>query len=184
MREKHKKKFTTPIQESVLQTILHRLKEVIMTLSYKQQHLLGQWIQQWGSYLSNEKEFDPNKLRYYKRGEILLVDFGYNVGSELGGIHYAVVVESNNNKASGQIVVIPISSMEKGVGIDKLHKSEVYLGKAIGDVESYAKTLQIRAISKQRIRRPKYSGQHIGRISSATLSEIDKRIEMFLLRKK
>ena len=33
-----------------------------------------------------------------------MVDFGFNVGSEFGGRHYAVVLEKNNNPRSGVIL--------------------------------------------------------------------------------
>ncbi len=32
-------------------------------------------------------------LRRYKRGEIVKVHLGFNVGSEEGGLHYAVVLD-------------------------------------------------------------------------------------------
>lgn len=181
-RVKHKKNIMQPISESALLATLRKLKESIMTLGYKQQFLLDKWLNQWSQYLREEKAFNPQKLRYYKRGEIVLVDFGYNVGCELGGIHYAIVIENNNNNASGQVVVIPISSLETNVDKNMIHKSEVYLGKAIGDVESYAKPLQIRAISKQRIRSPKYPKQKIGNISNELLAQIDEKIVGYFLK--
>lgn len=181
-RVKHKKNIMQPISESALLATLRKLKESIMTLGYKQQFILDKWLNQWSQYLREEKVFNPQKLRYYKRGEIVLVDFGYNVGCELGGIHYAIVIENNNNNASGQVVVIPISSLETNADKNMIHKSEVYLGKAIGDVESYAKPLQIRAISKQRIRGPKYPKQKIGNISNELLAQIDEKIAGYFLK--
>ncbi|WP_232345955.1 type II toxin-antitoxin system PemK/MazF family toxin [Mammaliicoccus sciuri] len=49
----------------------------------------------------------------YKRGTIIYVDFGVNVGSEISGGHFAIVLNKNDNKKSSMLNVIPLSSKEK-----------------------------------------------------------------------
>lgn len=102
------------------------MKDVVKHMPYKQQHILREWFGVWEQYISFENTFDPKKLVYYKRGDIVLADFGYNVGSELGGKHYAIVIENDNSKANNTVVVIPISSIDPN-RTKPLHKSEVYL---------------------------------------------------------
>ncbi|MGR5970055.1 type II toxin-antitoxin system PemK/MazF family toxin [Bacillus paranthracis] len=43
---------------------------------------------------------------------VVHVDFGFNVGAEYGGFHWAVVIQ-NDNKAAHTIVVVPLSSLKK-----------------------------------------------------------------------
>ena len=40
------------------------------------------WLQDWMTFLSFENEFSPMSLRRYKRGEIIKVHLGFNVGSD------------------------------------------------------------------------------------------------------
>ena len=111
-----------------------------------------------------------------------MANFGFNVGSELGGAHYAVVVENNNNNASNTLVVVPLSSLADGKTESDLHKSEVYLGKILpgSDKLSYAMPLQIRAISKLRIIKPKTKNDGQYRINGSQLQMIDNKVmELF-----
>ena len=59
---------------------------------------LSFWLEHWTTFLSFESKFRSTSLRRYKRGEIIKVHLGYNIGSEEGGLHYCVVVEKNNSK--------------------------------------------------------------------------------------
>ena len=56
----------------------------------------------------NEKQFDPKKLIKYRRGNIVSVHLGYNIGSEQGGLHYGLVIDNNNEKSSKVITIIPL----------------------------------------------------------------------------
>ena len=51
------------------------------------------WMENYIKYLKYETTFDPTSLKRYKRGEIVKVTLGYNIGSEEGGLHYAVVID-------------------------------------------------------------------------------------------
>ncbi len=91
----------------------------------KKANILSYWIKTYCNMVSFEEKFDPTKNISYKRGDILKVDFGFRVGSEQGGRHYAVVVEKNNPHNSPVITVIPLASIK---GTKKLHENEVNLG--------------------------------------------------------
>lgn len=62
-----------------------------------------------------------NTYNSYKRGTIIYVDFGINVGSEISGGHFAIVLNKNDNKKSSMLNVIPLSSKDKKyyLSIDK-----------------------------------------------------------------
>ena len=52
---------------------------------------------------------------------------GFNIGSELGGLHYCVVIDKKNNRKSPVITVIPLSSKKT----DKINKNSIFLGNDI-----------------------------------------------------
>lgn len=55
----------------------------------KKANLISYWLNSYTSYLQNEESFSPSRLIRYKRGSVVRVNFGFNVGKELGGLHYA-----------------------------------------------------------------------------------------------
>ncbi len=150
-----------------------------MKLAPKQQHIITDWLMVWSKYLTFERSFEPSRLVYYKRGDIVHVHLGYNTGCEQGGTHYAVVVENNNSKTNGGIVIIPISSLEKGKSINNLHHSEVYLGKIIpdSDRESYAMPMQIRCISKLRIIKPRLKDDKHIKLKGQQMDLLDEKVK-------
>ncbi len=178
MSEKHKRDFSEELTDDEINSVVDKIKKTIKLLPLKQQRILKEWLDVWCRYIGFEKTFEPQKLRYYKRGEIVLAHFGYNVGSELGGTHYAVVVENNNNRSNNTVTVVPISSMADNKSVDDLHHSEVFLGEIIpgSDKLSYAMPLQIRAVSKLRIIKPKKTSDGTYKVTSEQLTEIDNKI--------
>jgi hypothetical protein len=139
-----------------LDKALETLKEQISQLPDKQQKIFEKWLHTWSTYIGNEREFDPTRLRTYKRGEIVHLHLGYNVGSEEG-----------KNK-------------------DSLHSSEVYLGEIIPgfDREAYALPLHIRGISKMRIIKPRRDEHGVYKVSPKKLTEIDDKIKLLFTHKK
>ena len=175
---KHKKNITEPVDVSTFVKNLTRLIKSIASLDKKQQHQINDWLGVWSKYIDFESTFDPKRLVYYKRGDIVHAHFGYNIGDELGGARYAVVVENNNNIANGLVTVVPISSLEAGKTEDDLHRTEVYLGKIIGGTECFAMPAQIRSISKLRIIKPKYRSDGKITLSGNMLDKIDEQIKL------
>lgn len=158
---------------------------------------VSQWLSSWIYYLSTEKDFDSNKLMTYKRGDIVHVNFGFNVHNELGGTHYAVVVENDNPSSNGTVMVVPLKSADsEAEAVSELHdKTEVYLGKGIvimgqgKDKYTIAKVNQMRAIDKMRILKPRNSKKDIvypidSKIRNDMLNKIDQKIiELYTKRK-
>ena len=86
------------------------------------------WLKDWMTFLDFEKSFSPMSLRRYKRGEIVKVHLGFNVGSEEGGLHYAVVLDKNNAKSSPVITIIPLTSVKPHTDVTKLKNGSIFLG--------------------------------------------------------
>ncbi|MFI3202653.1 MAG: type II toxin-antitoxin system PemK/MazF family toxin [Eubacteriales bacterium] len=86
------------------------------------------WIRDWVTFLNFEPSFRPNSLRRYKRGEIIKVHLGYNVGSEEGGLHYCVVMDKNNSLLSPIITIVPLTSVKVTTDLSKLHNGNIFLG--------------------------------------------------------
>lgn len=89
---------------------------------------LNYWLNDWTTFLDFEPKFSPRSLRRYKRGEIIKVHLGFNVGSEEGGLHYAVVIDKNNSVNSPILTIVPLTSVKPTTNLDKLHKGNIYLG--------------------------------------------------------
>lgn len=94
---------------------------------YKKSNLLAYWIKDFSNYHDNEKLFLPSSLKNFKRGDIVKVNLGFNVGNELGGLHYCVVINKNDNIHSGSLNVIPLSSVKE----DKLYNENTCIN--LGD---------------------------------------------------
>lgn len=89
---------------------------------------LSYWLEDWTTFLDYEPNFSPKSLRRYKRGEIVKVHLGFNIGSEEGGLHYAVVLDKNNPKSSPVVTIAPLTSVKSHVDVNKLKPGSVFLG--------------------------------------------------------
>lgn len=93
----------------------------------KKANLISYWLENFIKHISEENSFNPARLISYKRGNIVKVDFGFNIGSEQGGLHYAVVLDNNNKHNSPVITVIPLSSGNE----NNTYPTDVYLGQEL-----------------------------------------------------
>lgn len=93
----------------------------------KKANLISYWLKEYARYIKSEKTFDPKKQENYKRGDIVKVNLGFNIGNEEGGLHYAIVV-NNPDKSSGLVTIIPLTSRKNTTS---LHYSEVSLGRSL-----------------------------------------------------
>lgn len=167
---------------------LKDLQTIIESKDPKKQQIINQWIETWNKYLNWESSFDSTKLIYYKRGDIVYAHFGFNVGNEYGGIHYAVVVENDNNNSNGNVMVVPLTSLDvaKGETKETIHDSEVYLGENLipwKKGETVAKPEQIRSISKLRIIKPKRLEDQKASLDGKMLDLIDEKLKELVTKK-
>ena len=80
---------------------------------YKKANILAYWIEDFSQYHDNEKTFNCNSFKIFKRGDIVKVNLGFNIGKELGGLHYCVVLDKKDNPYNGTLNVIPLSSAKE-----------------------------------------------------------------------
>lgn len=129
---------------------------------------LSQWLFGYSKYLNFEETFKPQKLIKYHRGDIVKVNFGFNVGNELGGVHYAVVLDNNNSHSSGTLTVVPLSST-KEKDTDTIYT--VDLGDMLNEcLNEKREKLRISIQEKSAI-----LGEEYQKLSE-TFNELDKRI--------
>ena len=87
-----------------------------------------------------------------KRGAVVCVEFGYRIGRELGGRHYAVVLDANNSIHSNTVTVVPLGSkkesskddvynaiLEDGIYGTVIHKLDALIESARKTLEDAAK---------------------------------------------
>jgi len=120
--------------KDTLEVVLSELKDTILKqLDFKQAKILTYWLNDWNNiFLKNEVDFNPNELIKYKRGNIVKVHLGYNIGSEQGGLHYGIVLDNNNDKNSKVITIIPLRSLKEDEKPDDIdERFELYLGEAL-----------------------------------------------------
>jgi mRNA-degrading endonuclease toxin of MazEF toxin-antitoxin module len=168
-----------------LDIALAGLKTAILNMPSKTQTIIIDWIIKWSRYLRLESTFKPEYIPRYKRGDIVYVDFGFNVGNEYGGIHYAAVLEVHNHKGNGNIIIIPLTSLDTDKTKDDVPSSDLYLGSGIipwTQADTVAKPSQIRAISKIRIIKPLKKADKWVRLTETHLNLIDHRIKQTILR--
>lgn len=94
----------------------------------KKANLISYWLKDYVRMIDFEEEFEPTRNIAYKRGNIVKLNFGFNIGSEYGGLHYGIVLDNENNHNSPVITVIPLTSVKAG---KELHKNSVDLGNEI-----------------------------------------------------
>lgn len=94
----------------------------------KKANLISYWLKDYVNYIKFEEKFDPTKNIAYKRGNIVKLNFGFNVGSEYGGLHYGIVLDKHNSHNSPVLTVIPLTSVKNNKAV---HENSVFLGSEI-----------------------------------------------------
>lgn len=89
------------------------------------------WLEKESNLFLSETQNTSKSYNVLKRGSLIFVDFGINIGSELSNRHWAVVLNKNDSPKSRNLTVLPISSKEKkfSVMIDEViqQKSKRFL---------------------------------------------------------
>ena len=98
---------------------------------YKKSDLLAYWINDFAEYHDEERIFDIAKSGIYSRGDVIKVNLGFNIGNELGGLHYCIVLNKYDNSRNGTLNVIPLTSRKDS---KKYDSSSVNLGQELYNV--------------------------------------------------
>ena len=121
-------------KENALNSLEQYLNSLISSTNPQRQgkaDKLSYWLEDYVKFLKFEEVFSSSNLKKYKRGEILKVHLGYNIGSEEGGLHYAVVVEKDNSIHNPVITIVPLTSIKPSKDVSRLRNGEVLLGNEI-----------------------------------------------------
>ncbi len=79
-------------------------------MNTKKSNLLAYWINDFSIYHDEEASFNISKSGVYSRGDVIKVNLGFNIGNELGGLHYCIVLNKYDNLKNGALNVIPLTS--------------------------------------------------------------------------
>lgn len=116
---------------------LNKLEKYLDTLiastdeqSHGKADKISYWLEDYTKFLEFETKFDAKKFPEFKKGQIVKVHLGFNIGSEEGGLHYATVIENNNPRKSPVLNVVPLTSVKSTTDITKIRSDlgQVYLG--------------------------------------------------------
>ena len=98
---------------------------------YKKSDLLAYWINDFAEYHDEERTFNIAKSGMYSRGDVIKVNLGFNIGNELGGLHYCIVLNKYDNTRNGALNIIPLTSRKDN---KKYDSSSVNLGKELYNI--------------------------------------------------
>ena len=98
---------------------------------YKKSELLAYWIHDYAVYHDAERDFDVTKSGVFHRGDIIKVNLGFNIGNELGGLHYCVVLNKKDNPKNGVLNIVPLTSKKAN---KRYPKSCVNLGNELYNI--------------------------------------------------
>lgn len=108
--------------------------------------LVSKWIKDYVNYLNFEEKFNPKRNIAYKRGNIVKVNLGFNLGSELGGVHYAVVIDNNNKHSSDTITILPMSSLKDNT---KVYERDLLIGSEFYNLVNSKHELRLKNVRAQ-----------------------------------
>ncbi len=136
-------------------------KIIDKNLPYKFSYL-DEWLLKKSKLLLNESVLMQNKLeqctpiiekyRVYKRGTIIKVDFGVNLGSEMSQVHFAIVLNNYDNPKNSVLTVIPLTSKENKFNLDLenliISKMTENIGKENKDIMTLPPEIRIKKLYK------------------------------------
>ena len=121
-------------KDHVIQHKKHAIRELNNLFEYyineptgkylKKANLLSYWFETYVKYIREEELYDPKKQIRYNRGDVIKVNFGFNVGKEYGGLHYAIVLDKNNHLSANVVTVVPLTSGTE----EETYQTDVFLG--------------------------------------------------------
>lgn len=115
----------TVIQE--FEDYLHHLQRM-NDEENKRSDKIAQWIENWVKYLKIEQVFNPRSIKALKRGSIVYADFGFNVGREYGGLHYAIVLNKKDARSNHLLHVLPLTSVKETTDMSNLKYFQFPIG--------------------------------------------------------
>ncbi|MEX5941276.1 type II toxin-antitoxin system PemK/MazF family toxin [Mammaliicoccus sciuri] len=68
------------------------------------------WLDFYANTIKSESQKKKLYFKSYKKGSIIYVKLGSNIGSEFSGNHFCVVLDNQDNKGKETITIVPLSS--------------------------------------------------------------------------
>ncbi|MGV3043054.1 type II toxin-antitoxin system PemK/MazF family toxin [Staphylococcus rostri] len=101
--------------EKVYKSFLTTTTKMIDIYSSAQQEnrkikYLPEWLDFYTTQLLEENNNKKKMYSTYKRGSIIYVNLGSNIGNEFSGNHFCVVMDRKDNPKKSTLTVIPLSS--------------------------------------------------------------------------
>ena len=146
----------TIIQE--LEDYLHHLQRM-NDEENKRSDKIAQWIENWVKYLKIEQVFNPRSIQALKRGSIVYADFGFNVGREYGGLHYAIVLNKIDARSNHLLHVLPLTSVKETTDISNLKYFQLPIGNEVFQLLSNKALKKVRELSELYDRFSKKDGE-------------------------
>lgn len=115
-------------------TVIQELEDYLQHLQQigdqenKRSEKIAQWVENWTKYLNTEKKFNSRSIKALKRGSIVYADFGFNVGMEYGGLHYAIVLNKKDSRLNHLLQVLPLTSVKETTDMDNLKYFQLPIG--------------------------------------------------------
>lgn len=89
----------------------NRLFKKVKRTGKKKYTYLHKWTYNKAVHLEKETHFtNKQNQKVFKRGAIVYVDFGVNIGSEFSMPHFAVVLNKADNSGNEKLTVVPLTS--------------------------------------------------------------------------
>lgn len=117
----------------------------------------------------------------FKKGDVIIVDFGEENFSEKSGVRPAVVLSNNiMNEKSSNIIVAPLTNSDNKIRVHgdiSLSPVQLYMSNKYYKEIKYNSIVQledIRSISKKRVKR------HVTKLSSQNYNEVNNKLKVLL----
>ena len=134
-------------------------KIIDKNLPYKFSYL-DEWMLKSSKFLLKETVTVNKKYRVYKRGTIVKIDFGVGLGSEMSQVHFAIILNKQDNPNNNVLTVLPLTSKKQRFNLDlgplilekfisKIKKELLDLGKR-EEFDNYDEATKIEKMAKIR----------------------------------
>lgn len=112
--------------------------------NYKKYKHLPDWILSKSKYLLRDYKCYGNNRKVFARGSLVYVDFGVNVGTELSGSHFAIVLTKNDHRRNDKLNVVPLTSHSHE---DNIPMNDTILNRANANLTKYYINLEFLYLS-------------------------------------
>lgn len=137
---------------------------------------LPNWLDNTSYYYQKEATKRlPQKYYYFKRGTVIRVNFGTNLGSEFSNVHFAIVLDKKDSPKKRTLTVLPLTSKQKSdrfsLGREVFNQTVTLLRAQIKHIDSQIK------IMKSRIKEANQSVQNLSQENYNQLKKSSDQLE-------